>query len=297
MSTDAAVQVVDGVTTMWGESLRWDDRRQRLYFVDCGARTLSWLDGGEPPVMTMELPGTPTGLVLTDGDDLVVCLDDGVHVVDPDAGAVELLSSYPPELGRANDAVADHAGNLVTGSLNLGPGPGSIWQLDAAGRWSELAGETGNTNGPNVIVGADGAGASLVVADTVAGVVYAFPYDAATPAVGERRVVSDHGELEGSPDGATVDDGDGIWSCVLRRGALARLGLDGGRRVVELPVVNPSDVAFGGPALDRLYVTTISVDLGGGVSDLDGSLLVLDVGATGRPERRYSLRSGGRGAA
>ena len=31
-------------TLTWGESLRWDDRRRRLYFVDCAAQTLHWLD-------------------------------------------------------------------------------------------------------------------------------------------------------------------------------------------------------------------------------------------------------------
>ena len=36
----------------WGESLRWDDRRQRLYFVDCAAQTLHWFEGGEPPLQT-----------------------------------------------------------------------------------------------------------------------------------------------------------------------------------------------------------------------------------------------------
>ena len=277
------IDVVSGVTTTWGESLRWDDRSQRLYFVDCATKLLCWLEGGEPPLASLELPSTPTGLVLTDGAEVVVCLDDGIHLVDPDAGRVELLSTYPAGLGvRANDAVADGAGNLVTGTLNFAPGPGSIWHVDPGCTWTELAADTGNTNGPNVVDDV------LVVADTVAGVVHAFPYDPAAPSVGDRRVLSDHGELGGSPDGSTVDADGGIWSCVLRRGALARLDVGGARRVVDLPVVNPSDATFGGPALDRLYVTTIAVDLGGGTAELDGSLLVLDVGAVGRPEPRYA---------
>ena len=49
----------------WGESLRWDDVRQRLYFVNCAKKTLHWLEGGEPPLHTLQLDSLPTGLVLT----------------------------------------------------------------------------------------------------------------------------------------------------------------------------------------------------------------------------------------
>src|SRR3954447_20527901 len=100
----------------WGESLRWDDARERLYFVDCAKQTLHWLDGGDGPLRTVELPGLPTGVVLTQGTELIVCLQDGLHVVDPDAGTNELLTAYPEGIhGRANDANADGHGNLVTG--------------------------------------------------------------------------------------------------------------------------------------------------------------------------------------
>lgn len=46
----------------WGESLRWDDRRLRLYFVDCATHMLHWLEGGEPPPHSLELPSMPAGL-------------------------------------------------------------------------------------------------------------------------------------------------------------------------------------------------------------------------------------------
>ena len=44
---------IGDVSLTWGESLRWDDRRQRLWFVDCAAQTLHWLDDGVPPLHTM----------------------------------------------------------------------------------------------------------------------------------------------------------------------------------------------------------------------------------------------------
>jgi sugar lactone lactonase YvrE len=119
-------------TLTWGESLRWDERRQRLYFVDVAAETLHWLEGAEPPLQTFKLPSRPTGLVLSEDTRLIVCRADGLHAVYPDAQSCGLLAAYPQELGaRANDANADNAGNLVTGTLNLKPGPGSLWHFSA----------------------------------------------------------------------------------------------------------------------------------------------------------------------
>ena len=274
----------------WGESLRWDDRRARLYLVDCAARTLHWLDGGEPPLGTMALPSLPTGVVLTDGDELVVCLDDGLHVVDVAAGSTTLLAPYPEGLsGRANDAVADGAGNLVTGTLNIAPGPGSAWWYSAGDGWRLLDGDIGNLNGP---VHTDLAGTStLVLGDTVAASVYAYPYDAAGGTVGPRRVLSDHAALGGAPDGATADEEGAVWSCVLRSGKLVRLTADGVDRVVDVPVPNPSDVAFGGgPERTRLFLTAIAVDLGGGPPPREARWLLADDSlGRGRPEHRFRL--------
>lgn len=282
---------VGNVELLWGESLRWDDRRQRLYFVDCATRCLHWLEEGQSPLHTLELPSMPAGIVLTESDDLVACLDDGLHVVDADAGTSELVSPYPDGMhGRANDANADGSGNLVTGTLNLVAAQGASWWFSASGGWKLLDGDISNTNGPLVI---DVEGQStLILADTAAQAVYAYPYDGSTGTVGERRVFADHAALGGAPDGATADRDEGVWSCVLGTGLLARFNADGLDRTVEVPSSNPSDVAFGGPELDRLYVVSIAVDLGGTppVAESRWLLAIDGLGVQGRPEARMALQ-------
>jgi len=288
----AAIHRIGDFVLRWGESLRWDDVRQRLYFVDCARKTLHWLEGGEPPLHTLRLESLPTGVVLTDGRELVVCLDGGLHVVDRDAGTSEVLAPYPDGMyGRANDANADGSGNLVTGTLNLGPGPGAFWWFSAADGWRRLDDGIGNANGP-VVVDVDGR-STLVFGDTLAQRIYAYDYDGRAGAVGERRLFADHRRLGGAPDGSTADADGGVWSCVLRSGKLARLTGTGLDRLLDLPMPNPSDVAFGGRRLDRLFVTSIAFDLGDGIAPPPeaGWLLALDdVGAVGRPEFRFSLR-------
>src|SRR5688500_14723933 len=68
---DAGMRRIGDFRLTWGESRRWDEQRQRLYFVDCLENRLHWLDGGEPPLHTVELPSLPAGVVLTDRGGLV----------------------------------------------------------------------------------------------------------------------------------------------------------------------------------------------------------------------------------
>ena len=287
----ASLERIGDFTLRWGESLRWDDRRRRLYFVDCASQTLHWLDDAAPPLYSMVLPTMPTGLVLTESGQLVACLDDGLHVVDPDSGTSELLATYPAGMhGRANDANADGVGNLVTGTLNLGPGPGASWWFSAERGWRLLDDDFGNANGP-VVIEIHGR-PTLVMADTLARVAYSYPYDGARGAIGERQVFADHAALDGAPDGATIDARGGVWSCVLGCGKIARFTATGLEHVVDLPMANPSDVAFGGPDLDRLFVTSIALTLGeeGPLRPEAGRVLALDgLGVTGQPESRFHL--------
>lgn len=287
-----SVERIGDFTLTWGESLRWDDRRRRLYFVDCATQSLYWLDRAEPPLQEMRLPSMPTGVVLTEGDSLVVCLDGGLHVVDPDNASVEMLAPYPEGMhGRANDANGDGAGNIITGTLNLGPGPGALWQYSAADEWRRLDEPFGNTNGP-VVVDMDG-GRTLVVGDTTAQAVYRYSYDSAAGQVAARETLNDHGAIGGgAPDGACADAEGGVWSCVLRSGKIARLDAGGLDRTLDVPMPNPSSVCFGGPDLRTAFVTSIALALGGETKEVGQEsswLVAMDIGATGRPEDRFCL--------
>ncbi len=270
----------------WGESLVWDERAERLYFVDCAARTLHWLDGGRGQLHTMGLPSMAAGIVPTEDGRLVGALDDGLHVIDPGAGTTAFLTAYPPGLGaRANDACADFSGQLITGTLNLGPGEGSSWWYSSRHGWRLLDPHISNTNGPTVCV-IDGV-MTLIIGDSSADY-YAYPYDAEDVTVGGRRVFGDVSGLAGVADGAALDTDGGLWCALFGGGQLARFTPRGLDRTLALPVDNPADVAFGGGELDRLYV--VSVQMGAAEGSLDGALLVVDgLGLRGRPEPRFDL--------
>ena len=285
------IERVGDFSLQWGESVRWDDRRRRLYFVDCATQTLHWLEGAEPPLRAFPMPSLPTGIALTEDGRIVVALQDGLHVVDPDGETTELLTPYPDGLhGRANDVAADLDGNLVTGTLNVAPGPGAYWWYSTTGGWRELDGGIGNANGP-VVLDLEGE-QTLVFADTLAAVIYAYPYDGAVGSVGERRVFAEIASLDGFPDGACADAEGGIWGCVLGAGTIARHTSNGVDRVVDAGVELPSDVTFGGAGLDRMFFTSIAIPIGGQeiTSPHAGALMVVEgLGHPGRAEPRFHL--------
>jgi sugar lactone lactonase YvrE len=142
-----------------------------------------------------------------------------------------------------------------------------------------------NTNGPQALR-VDGE-MTLIVGDTGAHY-FAYPYDAAHGTVGERRVFGDIGDLDGAPDGSTVDAEGGLWCALVGGGQLARFTTAGLDRTIQLPMTNPTDVTFGGPDLDRLYVVSAG-SLGTDPQLMDGALLAIDGVGTGRAEPRVRL--------
>jgi sugar lactone lactonase YvrE len=240
----------------------------------------------------MALPSMPTGVVLTDDARLVVALDDGLHLIDPDVEHSERIAAYPAGLGdRANDAAADLDGNLVTGTLNLVPADGSYWWWSASSGWRQLDDDISNANGP-AIINRDGQH-TLVFADTPAAVLYAYDYDGRNGCASNRRVFADTRKQDGVPDGSAVDADGGVWSCMLNAGTIVRYGPDGTTATVDATVDLPSDVTFGGPDLDQLFFVSIAVrfeDYTPITSGPAGRLMVVDdLGYRGRPEPRLHL--------
>ncbi|HVV36172.1 MAG TPA: SMP-30/gluconolactonase/LRE family protein [Acidimicrobiales bacterium] len=276
------IRRVGDFTTTWGESLVWDERRRRLYFVDTLANAIHWLDDGDGELHTLVAPQMPSGMVAAQDGRLVVTLDDGLYVVEVDTEEWSLLSRYPERIGgRCNDMVADFDGNLITGKLNLGPAEGSSWWYQpSTDTWKLLDDDIANTNGPTVAV-LDGA-MTLVIGDSSQHY-FAYDYEPAAGSVGPRRIFGDVTGMgpdggKGVPDGATLDDAGGLWCALPRSSRLVRFTTAGHDTTIDLPFENPTDVTFGGPDLDRLYVTAINE-----------GLYVIDGVGRGRVEPRAQL--------
>src|SRR5918995_3117219 len=198
-----------------GESLVWDERRERLYFVDCQASTLHWLDDDDATLQTYRLLETHRDRAHRRGPVRRRARRRPARHR-PRRRHDRIVASDPPELGgRCNDACADLAGNIITGKLNLGPTEGSAWWWSHQHGWQIIDPDIANTNGPAVGV-IDGL-MNLIIGDPSA-VYFSYPYDPTTGTVGVRSVFGDTSGLEGMPDGATLDvDGGPVVRARRRR--------------------------------------------------------------------------------
>jgi len=115
--------------------------------------------------------------------------------------------------------------------------------------------------------------------------VWAFDYDTSSGTPHNRRLFVDMKPLPGRPDGAAVDADGCYWICGNDAGLIHRFTPEGQLdRSLAVPVKKPAMCAFGGSALDTLFVTSIRP--GGDLSDqpLAGGVFALNPGVKGLPE-------------
>jgi sugar lactone lactonase YvrE len=113
-----------------------------------------------------------------------------------------------------------------------------------------------------------------------------FDYTPETGLVGRRPFVELAAE-DGEPDGITVDREGGVWVACWGAGAVRRFTAGGSPdEVVQVPgVAQVSACTLGGPALDRLYITTSRVGLDPSEAGQAGAVFVVDDVVPGLPVR------------
>ncbi len=257
-----------------GEGPVWSARHQALFWVDIlGARlnrlTLEGrLDSWEAPsalgwvVETLGggfLAGLRTGLAKLDLDPMLWTPLPGPDMSDPDL--------------RFNDGKADRRGRVWAGTMSDAGRPvGALHRIDPDRTWSLRDEGYLIPNGPAFSVD----GAWLWHADSGRGVVYRAALSAEGE-LGPREPFIRFPPEWGSPDGMTVDRDDALWVACWGSGALRRFSPDGElMRTVALPVSQVTSCAFGGPDLDRLFVTSAAV--GRPDEPLAGALFEVDPG-------------------
>lgn len=278
-----------------GENPMWDAQAQVLLYIDNSGRKVHLFDPASGTSRTLEMPSVITTLVLRQGGGAVVTLRSGIHFLDLETGALELVHPLadPPEYVY-NDGKVDGRGRFVIGASTArftDPQPdGGLFRIDPDLSLVRLDSGIHFSNGP--CWSPDWG--TLYFANSWLNTVYAYDYDIETGAATNRRPFVDTTALGGVPDGATVDTDGLFWVTIFRGAKIAAFRPDGTlERVIDMPVPLVSSLCFGGPQLDQLFVTTIAHDVtagqdgGGDRGDAGCLFLVEGVGARGRAEPRF----------
>lgn len=289
---DAVACVLEARAAL-GECPVWDARAGVLYFADIHGPALFRLDPATGALWRWAMPAKLGSFALAaDGAGAVLALATGFARLDFASDAVAAIAN--PLAGvadhRFNDGGADPAGRFWAGTMH-GSGrsaSGTVYRLDG----SEARAVFGGFFVPNGLAWSPD-GARLYLNDSPRAM-FVADYDSASGRASAPYVFADARAAPGYPDGATVDAEGFLWNARWDGGGVARFAPDGRLdRFVPLPVSRPTSCAFGGPSLDRLYVTSARTGLDEVTlarEPLAGGVFAIDAGVKGLPARRWRGR-------
>ncbi len=297
------IQLVSEQADLLGESPVWDPEAGCLYWVDGVSRLIRSHDPATGSFRQWEAPSIIGSVALGTDGTLVAGLVDGIYSMDVGTGAfTPLFRPQPVEPDvRFNDGKVDRFGRFLCGSMGIHAAPlGRLWRLDCAGN-AEVC-DTGIRISNSLCFSPDGS--VMYFADSLERTIRAYPYGPGNKPVGTPAVLVDTSPWNSGPDGATVDADGCLWVCLVQAGRIARFTPQGELdHLIEAPTDLPSSVAFGGPDLSTLYVTSIR-DSGSGRAvsrhPQGGCLFAIDgLGVRGLPEKRFgeAVNSSSMGAA
>lgn len=272
-----------------GECPRWDEKNQRLYWVDIDNFRLNQFDPATGENSVLQLEEEIGCFALAEQGGFVAGLRSGFVAIESMAGGVTPL--VDPEADkpwqRFNDGRCDAAGRFIAGTLNPRKDEysGHFYSLEK-GEARQLVGANWTSNG--LAFSPDNK--TLYYSDTPRHTIFACDYNLETGEVGEQRIFAQFPLGWGRPDGAAVDSEGNYWSALYAGGRVVQINPQGEIiNTIAIPAKNPTMVAFGGPEMKTLFVTTTKAgsDEEAEQYPLSGSIFAVEVEVAGLPEPKY----------
>ena len=261
-----AIELVEtvAVANVLGEGVLWNARERSVWWTDIESSMLFEYVPGTSRLRSWDTPFRVACFGFTEQSDrLIVAFEHGIALYDYETQDIEWLVR-PGVLGegiRFNDGKVDPAGRFWVGSMvedgTVATTSGSLYCLDVdAGLLQRISGisiSNGLCWSPD--------GTFMYHADSPEHRIDAYRFDPVSGRVSGRRTFARTSDNV-HPDGATVDRNGGVWNAQWGGASVVRYREDGEvDRTVELPVSQPTCVAFGGENLDLMFVTSARVGL------------------------------------
>jgi sugar lactone lactonase YvrE len=241
-----------------GESPVYDERTDRLYFVDIPARRLFAMQLPEGAVVSWSFESDVCSLGVAASGRLVVALRNTVILFDPETEGRQVVCTIEgePET-RLNDGKVGPDGCFWIGSMHEPSQKqplGVLYRVDPEGRVERKVEGLLVSNG--LAWTADGE--LLFHADSRGPWIDRWRFDRWSGAISERTRIAELDDARGRPDGGACDAEGFYWSAGVSAGKLNRFAADG--RLVEshrVPVPAPTMPCFGGADFRTLFLTSL----------------------------------------
>jgi sugar lactone lactonase YvrE len=274
-----------------GEGPSWQPDDGELSWVDINRGLLRCWRPEDDGQDTLDIGAPVSFAVARQGGGWAIGRRDRIALIGPDGQESSLMQiPDPPADTRFNDGKCDAAGRLWAGTMSTvrRPGDGRLYRLDPDGEAVEVISSTTISNG----LGWSPDNTLFYFVDSTTQEIDVFDFEVTTGCISNRRRWVEIDPDDGLPDGLTVDEQGGVWLCLFGGGCVRRYDPDGRLdAVAELPVSNPTSAVFGGPDLDRLYVTSAQHRLTPEQLEhevLAGGIFEIAAGVRGLPGNRFA---------
>lgn len=282
-----------------GEGIQWDVETQALWWTDIQERRLLRYDWAQRTLESFSAPERIGSFGLIKGStDIVAAFESGIALYDPRGGEPQWLARPDVDIPgvRFNDGRVDRQGRFWAGTMaetEPRSGRANLYCIDSAGRAHRRESGVAISNG--ICWSPDGT--RFFFADSPLHTIFVYDFNPEMGTISGRRVFAQIPD-GAHPDGATVDAEGCLWSAHWGAGRVVRYAPDGRvDRVLKVPASQPTCVAFGGPQLDLLFVTSAREGLGGAElagQPSAGSVFVYKIGPIGLADNRFVLDLGRR---
>lgn len=255
------VEAIADYGDLCGECPTWSSRDQVLYWSDISGRKLyrcTW------PARTHAVHHEGlevSGIALHASGGLVIVNSEGVWLRNADGKPHLVVDVVDGRRCALNDCIADPEGRLFTGSCFFDPNRddydlGFLMRVDNDGAAQIVDDGIHLANG----LGFSPDGSTLYFTDSAARILYAYDYRRVDGAIRNRRVFAKIPNDQGIPDGLTVDAEGFVWSAQWFGGCIVRYDPEGKEQQrIAIPASQTSSLAFGGPDLTDIFVTSASL--------------------------------------
>lgn len=284
-----------------GESVLWDHRSGAFLWTDILERRLFRYRPAEDRLDRWETPERLCSFGLVEGDEglLIAAFESGVANYRFDTGDVEWLARPEAEVRgtRFNDGRVDRQGRFWAGTMVEGKGA-----IDAEGR--EVSANLYRVDRGECTRVESGVRISNSLAwsldsrrqyfaDSPSRTIFRYTFDPENGRPTDRTIFA-RTAAPAEPDGSCTDAEDHLWNAEWRGWRVVRYHPDGNPvMALRLPVAQPTCVAFGGPDLTWLAVTSATVDLTAQEREaqpLAGALFLFESPVRGVQEPLYRRR-------
>ena len=249
-----SIDPVGTIRSQWGEGPIW--WQQALYFVDIEGHRVHRFDPADGSEKSWDVGQRVGTVVPRESGGFVVAGDHGLLFLDEETGHLTAIADPEADKpdNRFNDGKCSPDGRFFVGTISLvkKTGAARLYRLDPDLTLHEAFGPVTNSNG--IVWSADGK--TVYYIDTPRKDVLAFDYQDGH--LRNLRSVISTAHLDASPDGMTMDAEGNLWIAFCHGGCVVCFDPVTGVELqrVELPCLETTACAFGGPDLADLYVTT-----------------------------------------